>query len=431
MNKLIVLSTILLSCLQQQVLSQKNDTLPPPKATKAAINFSKVIGWGDEGKMPIAPAGFTVNKFEDGLQNPRNMLVLSDGSVLVAEGNSNFTLVEKAGAIIVGANRAEDLSKSADRIMLLHDTDKDGKVDQRDTLLTRAHGLNQPFGMLLLRDSLYVANTNAIVRFPFKVGQRKIVATAQKILDLQAGKSFKDNRHWTRHLLANADGSKIYIAVGSGSDHAENGIENELLRACILEINPDGSGMRMFASGIRNPVTLDWAPGTNTLWASVNERDELGDDLVPDYLTSVVDGGFYGWPYSYWGDHIDERVKEPKPELVKKAIVPEVDLGSHTASLGLHFYRGKSFPEKYQGGAFIAQHGSWNRSVLSGYKVVYVPFKNGKPSGKPEDFLTGFIADLDKEKVYGRPVAVAMLNDGSLLVTDDASNTIWRVSAGK
>lgn len=408
---------------------QGKDTLPLPKATKSAMNFSKVIGWGD--KKPIAPAGFTVTKYADGLQNPRWMLVTKEGDVLVAESNSNFTVLEKAGAIVTGANRAEDLTRSADRILLLRDTDKDGKPDSRDTLLTHDNGLRQPFGMLIMNNWLYVGNTNSLMRFPYKSGQTKITAAGEKILDLPAGKSFKSNRHWTRNIITNADNSKIYIAIGSSSNIGENGIEDELLRANILELNPDGSGMRVFASGLRNPVGMDWAPGTSALWTSVNERDELGDDLVPDYLTSVKEGGFYGWPYAYWGQHIDTRVKEIKTELVKKTIVPEVDLGSHTASLGMIFYRGKSFPSKYHGGAFIAQHGSWNRSVLSGYKLVYVPFENGKPMGKPEDFLTGFIANLEDSKVYGRPVGVAMLPDGSLLVTDDASGTIWRVSAGK
>jgi glucose/arabinose dehydrogenase len=409
--------------------ANKKDTLPPPHATKSSMNFSKVIGWKDQ--MPKAPKGFTVTKYADGFQNPRWMYVTANGDVLVAESNSNFTFIQKAGAVITGANRADDLSHSADRIILLRDTNNDGIPDEKDTLLTADQGLKQPFGMLVTGDWLYVGNTNAVIRFPYKPGQTKISDSGQKIIDLPAGKSFKDNRHWTRNLVSNADNSKIYIAVGSSSNVAENGIENELLRANILEINPDGSGMRVYASGLRNPVGMGWAPGTSTLWAAVNERDELGDDLVPDYMTGVKPGGFYGWPYAYYGQHIDTRVKEQKPDLVKKTIVPDVNLGSHTASLGLVFYTKKSFPAKYQGGAFIAQHGSWNRSVLAGYKVVYVPFSNGKPAGKPEDFLTGFIADLSSEKVHGRPVGLAILPDGSLLVADDASNTIWKVSAQK
>ena len=427
LKKVFFLSLIFISV---NVVAQKKDTLPPPNATKSVMNFSKVIGW-KENEMPVAPNGFTVTKYAEGFQNPRWMYVLPNGDVLVAEANSNYTFIQKAGAVVTGASKADDLSHSADRIILLRDTNNDGTPDEKDTLLSKENGLNQPFGMLVIGNWLYVGNTNALIRFPYKIGQTKITEAAEKILDLPAGKSFKDNRHWTRNLLANADNSKIYIAVGSSSNIAENGIDNEILRANILEVNPDGSGMKVYASGLRNPVGMGWAPGTTTLWAAVNERDELGDDLVPDYLTGVKPGGFYGWPYAYYGQHIDVRVKETKTDLVKKTIVPDFNLGSHTASLGLAFYTKKSFPVKYQGGVFIAQHGSWNRSVLAGYKVVYVPFSNGKPSGKAEDFLTGFVADLDKDKVYGRPVGLAVLNDGSLLVTDDASNTIWKVSVGK
>ncbi len=409
------------------VHAQKADTLPPPHATKSVINFSKVVGWGKDGRTPVAPAGFVVSRYADGFQNPRWMHVLPNGDVLVAESNSNFTLVEKAGAVITGASKAEDLTKSADRIILLRDTDKDGTVDKKDTVLTGEQGLKQPFGMLLLNGWLYVANTNAVVRYRYTMGQAGIREQPEKLAELSAGKSFKDNRHWTRNIIASPDSSKIYIAVGSGSNVGENGLEYETLRANILEMNPDGSDLHVYASGLRNPVGMGWAPGTNDLWTAVNERDELGDDLVPDYMTAVKRDGFYGWPYSYWGKHVDERVKEQKPALVASAIVPDVDLGNHTASLGLQFYTGKSFPKKYHNGAFVAQHGSWNRSVLSGYKVVFVPFSNGKPSGKPVDFLTGFIADLEKEKVYGRPVGLALLPDGSLLVADDAGNTIWRV----
>lgn len=409
--------------------SQK-DTLPAPNATKSVSNFSKVIGWED-GKMPVAPKGFIVSQYAVGFKNPRWMYVAPNGDVLVAESNSNFTLVEKAGAIIKGVNKADDLAHSADRITLLRDNNNDGIPDQKDTLLTAENGLNQPFGMLLIGNWLYVANTDAVLRFAYKKGQTKITGTGEKLVDLPAGKGFKNNRHWTRNIISNANNTKIYIAVGSASNIAEGGIEKERLRANILEMNPDGSGLRIYASGLRNPVGMGWAPGTSTLYTAVNERDELGDDLVPDYLTSVKKGAFYGWPYSYYGKHIDSRVPDQKPELVKKSIVPDVDLGSHTASLGLAFYTKKTFPLQYQGGAFIAQHGSWNRSVLSGYQVVYVPFKNGKPSGRPQQFLTGFVADLAANKVYGRPVGVVVLPDGSLLVTDDASNTIWRVAAEK
>lgn len=397
------------------------DSLPAPYATKSTRNLCKVIGW--ENQTPAAPTGFVVEKFADGFENPRWMYVTPNGDVLVAESNANHSFIEQVGGTLIGANKSNNLKHSADRISLLRDTNKDGIPDQRDTLLT---GLNQPFGMLVIGNWLYVGNTDALVRYPYKAGQTKISDQPEKIIDLPAG---DHNRHWTRNIIANADNSKIYIAVGSGSNVAENGIANELLRADILEINPDGSGLKVYASGLRNPVGMGWAPGTKTLWTVVNERDELGDELVPDYLTGVQKGGFYGWPYSYYGQHIDPRVEETQPELVKKTIVPDVPLGSHTASLGLAFYTSQVFPKKYHGGVFVSQHGSWNRSVLAGYKVVFIPFSKGKPSGKPEDFLTGFIADLDKNEVHGRPVGLTLLPDGSLLVADDVTNTIWRVRA--
>lgn len=409
-------------CFAQTEKVSPADTLPKPYATKSSMNFSNVKGWND-GRTPIAPQGFEVMKYADGFDNPRWVYQLPNGDVLVAESNSNYSVVKKVGAAIIGATGSNNVKNSADRITLLRDTNKDGLPDVRDTFLTE---LNQPFGMLLLGDWFYVANTDALIRFPYKKGETSIKAKSQKIIDLPAGKY---NRHWTRNIITNKKGDKIYIAIGSGSNVAEHGIEYETLKATILTVNPDGSDMQVYATGLRNPVGMAWAPGTNVLWTAVNERDELGDNLVPDYLTHVEEGGFYGWPYSYFGQQIDPRVEEQKPELVEKAIVPDVDLGSHTASLGLIFYTDNKFPTKYQNGAFIAQHGSWNRSTLSGYRVVYVPFKNGKPVGKPEDFLTGFIADLDKNDVYGRPVGLVQLQDGSMLVTDDVTNTIWRVKA--
>lgn len=376
-------------------------TLPAPYATKSVRNEGKAIGWED-GQMLQAPAGFKVEKFAADLDHPRWIYQAPNGDIFVAESNTR---------------------KSADRITLFRDTNQDGKPDQKETFL---ENLNQPFGMLVLNGSFYVANTDGLMRYPYKEGQTKMTAEGQKILDLPAGGY---NNHWTRNLLSNADGSKIYVSVGSASNVAEHGMDEEKRRANILEINPDGTGERVYASGLRNPVGMDWAPGTNTLWTAVNERDELGDELVPDYLTSVKQGGFYGWPFSYYGDNVDPRRKDENPELVKKAIVPDVPLGSHTASLGLAFYDQAKFPTKYRNGAFVGQHGSWNRSKLAGYKVVFVPFAQGKPSGKMEDFLTGFVADEEASKVYGRPVGVTVLADGSLLVADDDGNTIWRVSA--
>jgi glucose/arabinose dehydrogenase len=378
--------------------------LPEPYATVPTKRNSKVIGW-PEGKTPVAPAGFKVTKFAGRMNSPRWFYITPNGDILVSESQTSR-------------------KKSANDILLFRGNNNDGQPVLRDTFMT---ALNQPLGMLILNHWFYVGNTDGVYRYPYSPGQLHITGKGEKILNLPAGGY---NNHWTRNLIANADGSKIYVSVGSGSNNAEHGMANETRRADILEINPDGSGERIFAAGIRNPVGMDWQPGTKTLWTAVNERDSLGDDLVPDYFTSVKDGAFYGWPYAYFGPHEDPRLKGQRPDLVAKTIAPDVPVGAHTASLGLAFYTKKAFPSKYRGGAFIGQHGSWNRSEFAGYKVIFVPFRNGKP-GVPEDFLTGFIADASKNKVYGRPVGVIVLRDGSLLVADDAGNTIWRVSAEK
>jgi glucose/arabinose dehydrogenase len=398
----------------------KKDTLPAPFATKSVSNYSHVLGW-ENGRTPIAPKGFKVIKYADGFDNPRWTCETPSKDVLVVESNSNYNFIEQIGGNIIGAGHSNNLSHSADRIIILRDANHDGIPEQRDTFLS---DLNQPFGMLFLGNWFYVANTDALWRYPYTKGSMHLTGKGEKILDLPYGKY---NKHWSRNLIANKKGDKIYIAVGSASNIADHGIENELLRANILEVNPDGTGLRVYASGLRNPVGMGWAPGTQTLWTVVNERDGLGDNLVPDYFTSVQDGGFYGWPYAYLGQHPDPRVKESKPEMVRKTIVPDVPLVSHTATLGLAFYTGTMFPVQYRNGAFLAQHGSFNRAVLSGYKVLFVPFKNGKPSGPPQDFLTGFVADLNKDEVYGRPVGLTQLSDGSLLLTDDKSNTVWRI----
>jgi glucose/arabinose dehydrogenase len=395
--------------------------LPAPYQTKSVNNFCKVIGW-PKGKMPVVAAGFKVNLFADSLDNPRNIYVAPNGDIFVSEANTELNAVMRLGADIIGVGKSQKYGKSANDIILLRDTNGDGIPDLRTVFLS---GLNQPYGILVLGGSFYIANTDGILKYPYTPGQNKMTATGQKILSLPAGGY---NNHWTRNLRANADGTKIFVAVGSGSNVGEHGMDHERRRADILEINPDGSGERIFASGLRNPAGMDIQPGTGILYTSVNERDELGDELVPDYFTSVKEGGFYGWPYAYFGRHADPRLKGQHPDLVEKTIMPDVSLGSHTASLGLVFYNGKSFPQKYISGAFIGQHGSWNRSVLAGYKVVFVPFVNNKP-GKPEDFLTGFMDDPTKREVYGRPVGVAVTSDGALLVADDTSNKIWRVSA--
>ena len=375
--------------------------LPPPNATRAVANPASVIPWPKE-KTPTAPAGFEVSLFADELDNPRMIYVLPNGDVLVMESLPQ---------------------QSTSRIVLLRDSAKSGTPTVRQSFLRR---LNMAFGMALIGNRFYVGNTDGIVVFPYRSGDTQIKRRPEKILDLPGG------GHYTRNLLADPAGKKIYVAVGSSGNIDEQRVdEKDPRRAAILQINPDGSGMRVFASGLRNPVGIDWEPKTHTLWTVVNERDMLGDELVPDYLTEARDGAFYGWPYSYFGQNEDPRKKGQRPDLVAKAIKPDFALGSHVAALGLAFYQGKSFPERYHGGAFIGMHGSWNRSDLVGYKVAFVPFQNGKPSGVIEDFLTGFIANPKISQVYGRPVGVAIWTDGSLLVADDAAGKVWRVSAKK
>lgn len=392
--------------------------LPAPDEKSSVKNYSKVIGW-PAGKMPVAPQGFKVSKFADNLQSPRWFYALPNGDVLVAESKTEEkNPIKKVGALVTGAAKSANKGEAGNRITLFRDANKDGIYEHREVFLS---DLKQPFGMLLLKDSFYVANSDSLWRYPYKTGETKITGKGQKILNLP-----ERGRHWTKNIIANADGTKIYIAIGSASDHAEDGIEKETDRARIIEVNPDGLGQRVFASGLRNPVGMGWSSGK--LWTVVNERDELGDDLVPDYLTEVKENGFYGWPYSYWGSHLDPRLKGAGVDQAKKAIIPNLSLGAHTASLGLAFYDKSLFPSKYHNGAFIGQHGSWNRSVLSGYKMVFVPFKNGEPAGEPEDFLVGFISNLKKSEVYGRPVGVTVLSDGSILVADDVSNTIWQVT---
>lgn len=378
-------------------------TLPPPYATESKTNNSKVIGW-PEGKTPTAPEGFTVTKFADGFENPRWTYIAPNNDIFVVESGTRT---------------------SKNQITVLRDKDKDGKFETREVFIK---DLNKPFGMLVLKDFFYIANTDGLYRYPYKNSPLKLETKGTKILELPAGGY---NNHWTRNIISNPEGTKIYVSVGSGSNVGENGMDKEVRRAAILEINPDGTGEKIYAAGIRNPVGMDWNPVNKELWTAVNERDELGDDLVPDYATSVKRDGFYGWPYSYYGNNLDPRMKGERKDLAAKAIVPDVPVGAHTASLGLAFYTKNAFPAKYKNGIFVGQHGSWNRAIISGYKVVFVPFANGKPSGKPEDFLTGFVANADKAEVYGRPVAVTVTPDGSLLVNDDSGNTIWKVTANK
>lgn len=377
-------------------------TIVPPYSSKSIEKNSKVIGWGD--KKPQAPEGFLVTKFAENLIHPRQTYIAPDGTIFVVEANTK---------------------NSANRISVLQDKNGDG-IAERTTFL---ENLNQPFGMLVLNNFFYVANTDGVYRYPYKIGDTKVEGNGDKILTLPAGGY---NNHWTRNLLANKEGTKIYVSVGSASNVGEYGMEKEIRRAAILEINPDGSGEKLYASGLRNPVGMDWNPITGQLWTAVNERDELGNNLVPDYITSVKENGWYGWPYSYFGKIKDPRWEnDPHIELVNQSIMPDVPVGPHTASLGLAFYNDKKFPKKYVNGAFIGQHGSWNRAVFSGYKVVFVPFDAKGNPGQPEDFLTGFIADDSQSTVHGRPVGISVTKSGDLLVSDDDAGIVWSVSAIK
>ncbi|MBC7614746.1 MAG: sorbosone dehydrogenase family protein [Pedobacter sp.] len=394
--------------------------LPEADMQASKTNFSKVVAW-PEGKTPVAPKGFVVSKFAEGMKSPRNIVIAPNGDVIVVLSNSQRTKVEQAANVITGKAQSEVGGKSVNTVMLFRDENKDGKPEIVSTFLS---GLNQPYGAAFIGNSFYVANTDGVWQYPYKTGDTQITGAGKKILELPAGGY---NNHWTRNLIVNAAKTKIYVTVGSGSNVAERGLPNEIRRANILEINPDGTGEKIYGSGLRNPVGMAWAPGTNALWTAVNERDGLGDDLVPDYITSVKPGAFYGWPFSYFGQNEDPRLKGQNPELVAKAVVPDIPVGAHTASLGLAFYTAKKFPSKYQGGVFIGQHGSWNRSEFVGYKVAFIPFKLGKPTGKIEDFLTGFVKS--NKEVYGKPVGVAVTQDGALLVADDVSGIIWRVAA--
>lgn len=406
-----------------------NPTLPKPsRSLLPTVKVSEVVGWSKDAK-PRAPAGFLVQPFATGLDHPRWMLVLPNGDVLVAESNKPARQDKPKGlrAMAEGAlmKKAGAGVPSADRISLLRDQDGDGIADLKTPFLVNLHS---PFGMALVGNTLYVANADAIVAFPYTEGATTISAGPRKVADLPGGPI---NHHWTKNIIASPDGTKLYASVGSNSNVGENGLENEVDRAAILEVDLATGQKRVFASGLRNPVGLSWNPANGQLWTSVNERDELGNDLVPDYMTSVREGGFYGWPYSYFGQHVDKRIKDKdrRPDLVERAIVPDYALGAHTASLGLTFYTGASFPARYRNGVFVGQHGSWNRNPQAGYKVIFVPFSGGKPAGGVEDFLTGF---LDKDgKAQGRPVGVTVDTTGALLVADDVGNVVWRVSAGQ
>ncbi len=398
--------------------------LPPPaKSLLPTVHIAPAIGWPN-GATPQPAPGTRVAAFADGLDHPRWLHVLPNGDVLVAESNAPTRPEDdkgiKAWIATWVMKRAGAVTPSADRITLLRDTNGDGVADQRSVLLS---GLHSPFGMALVGDSLYVANSDAVLRFPYAAGETRITAPGHQMVELPAGAI---NHHWTKNLIASPDGRKLYVTVGSNSNVGERGMEAEAGRAAIWEVDVASGAHRVFANGLRNPNGLAWEPRSQALWTVVNERDELGSDLVPDYLSSVRDGGFYGWPYSYYGSHVDERVKPPRPDLVAKAIVPDYALGPHTAPLGLASSAGTSLPATFGYGMFVGQHGSRNRRPLSGYKVIFVPFENGQPSGAPLDVLTGFL-NADGQ-AHGRPVAVALDKQGALLVADDVGNVVWRVS---
>jgi glucose/arabinose dehydrogenase len=402
-----------------------NPKLPPPKSTLIpTVNIAKVVGW-PAGVTPTPAAGLKVTQFADGLDHPRWLLVLPNGDVLVAETDAPPKPEDSKGikgwVMKLLMKEAGTGTPSANRITLLRDKDGDGVADDRSVLL---ENLYSPFGMTLVGSDLYVADSDALMRFPYHQGDTKITAPGVKVVDLPAGPI---NHHWTKNVLADRDGKRLFVTVGSNSNVAENGIEAEEGRAAIWEVNPQTGEHRIFASGLRNPNGLGFEPETGVLWTAVNERDEIGSDLVPDFMTSVRDGGFYGWPYSYYGQHVDERVKPQRPDLVSKAIVPDYALGPHTASLGLAFANGSGLPPQFSNGVFIGQHGSWNRNPASGYKVIFIRFQHGKPVGEPVDVLTGFLDENGNAR--GRPVGVAVDGRGGLLVADDVGNRVWRVSA--
>jgi len=404
-----------------------NPRLPPPeKSLLPVVNVAPAVGWS-EGRKPLPAPGLAVTAFADGLDHPRWLYVLPNGDVLVAESNaperpeSNRGLRAWFAKRIMG--KAGATTKSADRITLLRDSNGDGIVDQRTVFLK---DLYSPFGMALVGDDFYVANSDAVLRFPYQEGQTQMTVPGEKLVDLPAGPR---NHHWTKNLIASPDGRKLYVTVGSNSNVGEYGLEVEQGRAAIWEVDTTSGEHRIFASGLRNPNGLAWEPRTGVLWTVVNERDEIGHDLVPDYLTSVRNGGFYGWPYSYYGQHVDERVRPQQPALVAQAIVPDYALGAHVAALGLASAQGNALTPEYAEGMFIGEHGSWNRRPHSGYKVVFVPFADGRPQGAPRDVLAGFLSG--EGKAYGRPVGVALDKQGALLVADDVGNVIWRVTSAR
>jgi len=376
------------------------------------------------GETPKVAEGLKIEKVADGFMHPRQLTVLPNGDILVVEANSPPGVTSKPKELIMGLVQKASGKGGAggNRITLLRNVSGDGKTWEKHIFLENLHS---PFGVQLIGDQLYVANADGLMRYHYQSGETKITDPGTELADLPGGPI---NHHWTKSLLASTDGSKLYVGVGSNSNITENGIGAEYRRADVLEVDVATGASRIYASGLRNPTGLQWEPQSGKLWAIVNERDEIGADLVPDYMTSVQEQGFYGWPYSYFGQHVDERVRPQRPDLVEKAIKPDYALSSHVAPLGLLFYTGSNLPAEYRGGAFISEHGSWNRKPLNGYQVVYVAFQNGKPVGQPKPVVTGFLTD-DQKEVRGLPVGLAMDKQGGLLIADDAGNTVWRVTA--
>ena len=405
-----------------------NPVLPEPtEELVAAVGVPKVVGW-KQGETPTVPSGFRIQAMATGLDNPRNVLALANGDILVVESqrvgdepvDRPKDPIRKFIMDLAHGGGGGKKPEPAQRITLLRDADGDGRPELRSVLIDH---LNSPFGIVQVGGDLYVADTDAILRFPFTPGQTQIAARPQKVVDLPAGLI---NHHWTKSLAASPDGSKLYVGVGSNSNVQERGPEAETNRAAILEVDPKSGASRLYASGLRNPNGLTFYPGSNTLWAVINERDEIGPNLVPDYMTTVRRGAFYGWPYSYYGQHVDPRVRPQRPDLVAKAIPPDYALSSHVAPLGLAFYTGTSFPPMFGGGAFVGEHGSWNREEPNGYRVAFISFAGGRPVGKPLTFVSGF---LDSEgNARGRPVGVSVDRTGALIIADDAGKTVWRVA---
>jgi glucose/arabinose dehydrogenase len=428
----ILLMALALAGCESATLPLKSGTGPQPqlpapsRALIPTVHIAPAKGW-PAGALPVAAPGLAVNAFASNLDHPRWVYVLPNGDVLVAESSAPAKPDDGKGLkgwiMKKVMKRAGSGGPSANRITLLRDADGDGVAEARTVFL---ENLNSPFGMALVGRDLYVANTDAVMRFPYETGATTIASQGTKLADLPAGTL---NHHWTKNIIASRDGARLFATVGSNSNVGENGMEQEVNRAAILQIEIATGRTTLFASGLRNPNGMAWQPQSGALWTVVNERDELGSDLVPDYLTEVRQGAFYGWPYSYYGQHVDERVKPPRPDLVAGAVRPDYALGAHVAPLGLVFYEGKLLPGKYANGAFIGEHGSWNRRPRSGYKVTFVRFEQGRPVGEPEDVLTGFV-DADGNAL-GRPVGVAVDVRGALLVADDVGGMIWRVSPRK